>query len=263
MKGILLLLFSLLLVTSFAQDNAADCYESFFNTAAKLKNTATVKLLINKKLQPLSHYLDTEVEGIERRLGLKDLDGDGKAELIIYNFTGGAHCCDEWYFFKNIGPSRYAPAARLFAGNTCISGNTFLFDFAESFGYFYSCYACGLEEKKNNRGEQYERIANIGLVYKDGRLQVNPGDAALKEKLLRNLRYIRSLGWDGGAKGDEFDDGRRKALAQTLAVYYFSFGKKLAETKKLFVSHYPYKDGAPLWEEFTIQLQNVEKQNSF
>lgn len=263
MKGILLLLFSLQLHTSFAQEEVSDCYDSFFNAAAKIKNTATVKLLINKKLQPLSRYLNTEVEGIERRMGLKDLDGDGKAELIIYNFTGGAHCCDEWYLFKNIGPNRYAQAARLFAGNTCISGNTFLFDFFESFGYFYTCYACELEEKKNNRGEQYERIANIALVYKGGRLQVSPSDAVLKEKLLRNLRYIRSLGWDGGAKGDEFDDGRRKALAQTLAVYYFSFGKKLAETKKLFLSNYPFKDSASLWEEFTIQLQNVEKQNSF
>jgi hypothetical protein len=220
-------------------------------------------LLVNKKEQTLARYLNTEVEGLERHIGLKDLDSDGKAELVIYNFTGGAHCCDEWYFFKNIGSNRYAPAAKLFAGNTCVSGNTFLFDFAEPFGYFYTCYACGLEEKKNRRGEQYERIANIALSYKEGKLQVSPGDAALKEKLLRNLRYIRSLGWDGGAKGDEFDDGRRKALAQTLAVYYFSFGKKLSETKKLFQSHYPFKDGAALWQEFGILLQNVQNQNSF
>src|SRR5215211_2291207 len=139
MKSIpLLLLFSFLFTCTPAQENAGfDCYETFFTTAAKVKNTATIKLLVNKKQQTLAHYLKTEVEGLEHRMALKDLDSDGRAELIIYNFTGGAHCCDEWYFFKTIGPNQYAPAARLFAGNTCISGNTFLFDFAEPFGYFY------------------------------------------------------------------------------------------------------------------------------
>lgn len=241
----------------------SDCYETFFTTAAKVKNTNAIKLSVGKKQQTLSSYLKQNVQGLDQRLGLKDLDGDGKNELVIYNFTGGAHCCDEFYFFKNIGPNRFAPAARLFAGSTCVNGTTFLYDFAEPFGYFYTCFACELEEKKNSRGEKYERLANISLTYKAGKLQALPGDEALKEKLLRNLRYIKSLGWDGGAKGDEFDDGRRKALAQALAVYYFSFGKNLAETKKVFSAYYSFRDAATVWKDFSVLLANVQSQNSF
>ena len=246
-----------------AQETLTDCYETFFKSAAKIKNPAAVRLLVNKKEQTLAAYLKQNVSGLEQRLGLKDLDGDGKAELVIYNFTGGAHCCDEWYFFKTAGANNFELAAKLFAGNTCVTANTFLFDFAEPFGYFYTCYACELEEKKKGKSIAYERIANISLKYKDGKLQIEPGDATLKEKLLRNLRYIKSLGWDGGAKGDEFDDGRRKALAQTLAVYYFAFGKNLNDTRTVFNTYYPFRDAATVWKDFAIGLANVQKQNSF
>ncbi|WP_162944676.1 hypothetical protein [Flavisolibacter nicotianae] len=260
---LLLFFFPLSLAVMAQGDTQTDCYETFFATAAKVKNTKTVKLVVNKKIQTLFAYLKQTISGLEQRVALKDLDGDGRAELVIYNFTGGAHCCDEFYFFKNISGSVFAPAARLYAGSTCVSGTTFLYDFAEPFGYFYTCFACELDEKKNSKGEKYERIANISLTYKAGKLLVSPGDAALKEKLLRNLRYIKSLGWDGGAKNDEFDDGRRKALAQTLAVYYFSFGKNLPETKKIFDAYYPYKDAATVWKDFGVLLTNVQSQNSF
>lgn len=243
--------------------SAQNCYETFFNSAAKIKNASTIKLLVNKRTQTLSSYLKQNIAGLENRMGLKDLDGDGRAELVIYNFTGGAHCCDELYFFKSIGKNRFAPAAKLFAGNTCISGNTFLYDFAEPFGYFYTCYACDLEEKKNKKGLAYERLANISLQYKNGAMVIDPGDAGLKEKLLRNLQYIQSMGWDGGVKDGEFDDGRRKALAQTLAVYYFSFGKNLSDTKAVFTTYYPHKDAAAIWKEFRSLLAGVQNQNSF
>lgn len=247
-----------------AQGNSlSDCFETFFHSAAKPKTPGRIRLLVNKREQSLGSYLRQTISGLEQRTALQDLDGDGKAELVIYNFTGGAHCCDEFYFFKPIGPNKYAPAGKLFAGNTCVTGTTFLFDFAEPFGYFYTCYACELEGKKNKAGDSYERLANISLRYKDGRLVVNTGDEDLKEKLVRNLRYIKSLGWDGGVKPGEFDDGRRKALAQTLAVYYFSFGKKATELKALFASYYPYKDASVVWKEFSDLLTNMQSQNSF
>jgi hypothetical protein len=262
-KAITLLLLCFPGTLLFSQETLSDCYETFFKSATKIKNTTAVRLLVNKKEQTLASYLKRNVSGLEQHIGLKDLDGDGKAELVIYNFTGGAHCCDEWYFFKNNGANKYELTAKLFAGNTCVTANTFLYDFAELFGYFYTCYACELEEKKKIKGEAYERIANISLKYKDGKLQIEPGDAVLKEKLLRNLRYIKALGWDGGAKGDEFDDGRRKALAQTLAVYYFAFGKNLNDTKTVFNTYYPFKDAAAIWKDFSTNLANLQRQNSF
>ncbi|HET7899138.1 MAG TPA: hypothetical protein VFL47_15735 [Flavisolibacter sp.] len=242
---------------------ATDCFQSLFNPATKVRNKATIKLVRNKQVQTLNLFLANELTGLEQKLALKDLDGDGVAELVIYSFTGGAHCCDEFYFFKNTGTNRYTQVAKLFAGNTCVSGNTFLFDFAEPFGYFYTCYACELEGKKNSKGETYERLANISLQYKNGKLVTEPGTTALKEKLLRNLRYVKSLGWDGGVKQGEFDDGRRKALAHSLAVYYFSFGKNAVELKTLFKQYYPFKDAAAVWKDFREQLTNMQSQNSF
>jgi len=265
MKNVLL--FPLLLigvVRLLAQTTSLpDCYETFFNSAVKIKNANSIKLQLNKREQSMASYIKQNVSGLEQRTALQDLDGDGKAELVIYNFTGGAHCCDEFYFFKAVGANKYAPTGKLFAGNTCITGNTFLFDFAEPFGYFYTCYACELEGKKNRSGDRYERLANISLKYKAGKLLTNQGDAALKEKLLRNLRYIKSLGWDGGIKPGEFDDGRRKALAQSLAVYYFSFGKNASELKTVFTTYYPFKDASVVWKEFSELLTNLQSQNSF
>lgn len=270
MKQILLTatLFLFALLNSTAQNDTAmtDCYETFFKSSTPVKNKSSVKLVLeNGKETTLSAFIKSNsvegpLEGVGMHVGLKDLDGDKKKELVTWNFTGGAHCCDEFYFFKNTGPNKYSYTAKLFAGNTCVDGqNNFAFDLLETFGYFFTCFACGLEkEDKNGKPTGLEYIANVNLRYANGKMVVVPGDEVVKQKITKNLQYIKKLGWDGGVKEDDFDDGRRKELAINLAVYYFSFGQNLTNTRQLFSAYYPFKDATKVWKAFAESLANVK-----
>src|SRR5260221_1291860 len=98
--------------------------------------------------------------------GLVDLDNDRKKELIISDFTGGAHCCDEFFIFKNIAPNKYQYVARTFAGNVCVTNkNEFLYDFYELVGYFFTCYAFAYEDTTDTTPAQ---LYNIGFKYNCG-----------------------------------------------------------------------------------------------
>jgi hypothetical protein len=194
------------------------------------------------------------------QMGLKDLDGDGAKELMLWNYTGGAHCCDVFYFFKNVSGNKYSYAGELYAGNTCIDDdNVFLYDLHEHFGYFFTCFACGLEEKPDS----FSYVYTLPVTYKKGKLQIQPGDESLLKNIKSNLAYIQNLGWDKGPDKDGFDDGRRKEVALNLATYHFSFGKNLAATKKLFDTYYRFADASKVWKAFLEGLNQVKTSNGF
>ena len=114
----------------------------FFQQHEKAASKVAISLVTKKnKIVTLKAFLDST--GIFTDHALADLDLDGKKELLVSNYTGGAHCCDEIYIFKNISPNRYQHAVRFYAGNTIITKKgEFLFNFYEQFGYFFTCYAC-------------------------------------------------------------------------------------------------------------------------
>lgn len=191
---------------------------------------------------------------------LADMDGDNKKELLIHNYTGGAHCCDELYFFKNTGPGKYQQTAKLFAGNTIITPEKkFEFDLYEQFGYFFTCYACSYEDTTD---EAPVPVHSILLRYAKGTLQLVPPDKDLRSVINDNLA---KLGEQPYQKPDEssFDNGLRKEIALNLAVYYYSFGKNIAETQKLFNKYYKFPDAKKVWAEFVKNLGWIKKENSF
>ncbi|GAA4732774.1 hypothetical protein [Flavisolibacter ginsenosidimutans] len=246
----------------FAQ-NGEDCYDKFFAKGTRVKNTNAITVVANKKEQTLSRFIKANYIAMEEKMALIDVDKDGSKELVLHNFSGGAHCCDELYFFKNIGPNKYELTAKLFAGNTCVSDSLFVFDVHEGFGYFYTCFACGLEkEDKKGQPTGLEYVTSVDLRYRNGRIEVVQGNEALKQKINKNLQYVKKLGWDGGVKEGDFDDGRRKEVALNLAVYYFSFGQNLAATKQLFTTYYPWKDAGKIWKDFVVLLANEKKNMS-
>lgn len=253
------LMFGLLIGCATVVDCRAqtgNCYDKFFARGTALKNTSAVTVTVRGKAQKLTAFLAANyIAGDEEKV-LLDVDRDGSKELVLHNFTGGAHCCDEWYFFKNTAPNRYELTAKLFAGNTCVTDSVFVFDFHESFGYFFTCYACELEKSGKPTGLQ--AVASVNLRYANGKMTVLPGDETLRQRILKNLQYLKKLGWDGGVKEGDFDDGRRKELAFNLAVYHFSFGQNPAATKSLFTTHYLFKDAAAVWKEFAALLNSVK-----
>jgi hypothetical protein len=243
-------------------EEVADPMDSFFKRTDSIAHPGAIQLVLkNNKTETLKKFiqdLETEPEWIQS--GLYDLDDDHTKELIINNFTGGAHCCDEYYFFKNIAPNKYQFAAKTFAGNVVINdSDQVIYDFYEQFGYFFTCYACAYEDSTG----LLQPVSDIVLKYKNGKLRVVPGDQDLRSQLKDNIAQLGEQPYLSLNGDDDFDNGLRKELAINLAVYYYSFGKNLPETKALFDKNYKHPDAAKVWTAFVRQLSAIKGDNDF
>lgn len=221
----------------------------------------TVLITRAKKTTTLAAFLksgDMQQYGDEV---LADLDNDGKKELLVSNFTGGAHCCDELYVFKNIGPNKYQHVAKLFAGHTVITpAKEFEYSFNEQYGYFFTCYACGYTDTTD---EAPVDVSSITLRYSKGKMMVVPGDAELKSTIYDNLGKLGELPYPAIDPDLGQDEGLRKEFAFNLARYYFSFGRNIAATQQLFNKYYKFPDAKKVWAAFVKQLQYMKKDNDF
>lgn len=239
----------------------SDCMSQFFKGIEKFNNPEAIKLTLkNGKIQNIPAFFRANDMGEYADLGLRDLDGDGKKEFIVFNFTGGAHCCDEIFIFRNIGPGKYQYANHLFGGNVCISdSNIFRYNFTEHFGYFFSCFAC----EYNDTAETAPlRVRDISLKFSKGKLAVIPGDKELRSLILDNLSKMSEEPYQA-IKEDDFDDGLRKEFAMNLAVYYYSFGRNLAATKALFTRYYKFPDAKKVWTAFSNDIVAIRQQSDF
>lgn len=233
----------------------------FFQKGEKIKELGRVSLqMINKKIFKLGTFLkSTDMNSAEHVLA--DLDLDGSKELLISNFTGGAHCCDEIYIFKKITASKYLQVAKLYAGQVLITrGNEFVYSFGEHFGYFFTCFACAYTDTSDAAPIE---IRSIALHYSKGKMVIIPGNQELRSIILDNLGKLGELPYE--AIDDEIaqDNGQRKEFAINLAVFYYSFGKNLATTKSLFNKYYQYPDAKKVWSEFVRQINYISRSNFF
>jgi hypothetical protein len=254
----------------YAKDSAVELATNqttlFFQEAEKTKTTEkTILITKAKKTLSLKKFLNTLNGGIiDAPLyadhGFADLDGDGKTELLIWNFTGGAHCCDEIYIFKNIAANKYQHAAKMFAGHTVINEkNEFEYNLNENFGYFFTCYACGYADTSDAAPID---VSSIPLRYKTGKLVAIPGDTELKSIINDNLAKLGEQPFVKVNNAD-FDEGLRKEFAFNLARYYYSFNKSMAATQQLFNKYYKYPDAKKVWASFVKQLAYMKSKNDF
>ena len=248
--------------TSAAASDTTSCLETFFARAGKV-DAKSKFILVNKagKVQTYPAFLKTLEGGEPSMSGLADLDNDGKKELVIYSYTGGAHCCDEIFVYKNTGTGKYQFAGKTYAGDVCITGaNEFQFDFYESFGYFYTCFAC---EYSDSSAAGPTPRHGIILKYSKGKLSAVPGDKDLANEIKDNLEKLHAQPYEKLDDEAAQDNGLRKEFAFNLAVYYYSFGKNLPATKQLFDKYYTYPDAKKVWPRFVSLLNGVIKSNNF
>lgn len=235
----------------------------FFQENEKLTTAAFAKTVLitkAKKTIKLSAFLKAEDKMYPEHV-LADLDNDCIKELILYNFTGGAHCCDEIYIFKRIATNKYQYVVKLFAGNTIITPEKeFAYGFHEQFGYFFTCFACGLEDTSDAGPVS---LSHIILKYKKGKMIVVPGDAELKSTILDNLGKLSEMPFEKIDPDLGQDSGLRKEYALNLAVYYYSFGRNIIETQKLFNKYYKFQDAKKVWAAFSKQLLYLKKESDF
>ncbi|MCC7402213.1 MAG: hypothetical protein IT214_12085 [Chitinophagaceae bacterium] len=252
------------------QDTTIDMLDDlgvFFSGCDTVANQAKTTLIMkNGKTVSLENIFRSEgddLSGIGKQYGLKDLDGDGTKELVLFNYTGGAHCCDELYVFKYVSPGKYRYAVKTFAGDVNITPqNEFVYHFYEQYGYFFTCFACGYEDSSDTAPLP---VHSILLRYDKGRLKVIPGDTELKNTINDNLGKLREQPYQKVTGGDDidFDNGLRKEFALNLAVYYFSFGKNINSTKAVFDKYYTFPDAKEVWKEFREILKGIESDNDF
>jgi hypothetical protein len=239
-----------------------DCMGIFFRRSPD-SASSTKTLVVTKagKTVTLKQFMKTGDMDDNAAQVLADLDNDGKKELVLNNFTGGAHCCDELYIFRNIAADKYQYVARLFAGNTCITdSNLFIYDFYEQFGYFFTCFACAYTDTSDTAPEL---LHNIVLKYDKGKLNIVPGDTELRSTIRDNLEKLGEQPYEKLADDVAQDNGLRKEFAINLAVYYYSFGRNLVQTQQLFNKYYRYPDAKKVWGAFVKQLQYIKKDNDF
>ncbi|MBS1919067.1 MAG: hypothetical protein JST17_02330 [Bacteroidetes bacterium] len=249
------------------QDSIIDqeeCNEKFFATCDPAL-PKTLMVLKNKKTVSLKNFFNftgaDTLMGMGTHQGLKDLDQDGKKELILYDYTGGAHCCDEYYVFKNIAPNKYQYVAKTFAGDVCINNNNeFIYSFYQQYGYFFTCFACGFSDT-TDAGPQ--SVASIALRYNKGKLAVVPGNMELKNKIMDNLGKLKEYPYQKLQDEADQDDGLRKEFALNLVVYYYSFGKNIGQTKILFDKYYKFPDAKTVWKEFVQILNGIKSESDF
>ena len=256
-----------------SSQNETFCLETFFSSIKPVPNPAkTMVILKNKKVVSVNKFINDinpySAKGKKDMLespvqsGLADLDKDGKLEMVINNFTGGAHCCDEYYFFKNVSPGRYQFVAKTVAGDVCpTKKNNFLFGFYQTFGYFFTCYACSVWADSTITGLQPAGVIN--LRYNKGRLEIVPGSGEDISRIENNLAILKKQPYEKLDAGFDQDNGLRKEFAYNLAEYYFLFGKNLVDTKKQFDAYYQFPDAEKVWKEFVSTLNGVKKSNDF
>jgi hypothetical protein len=241
-------------------DTTVDITSQFFQQNEKAANPVKIILVTRAgKTTNLGSYLKKSGEFADHALA--DLDDDGKKELLIYNFTGGFHCCDEILIFKNTGINKYQQVYRLFAGNTAIlPEKDFIYNFYEQFGYFFTCYACSYEDTTD---EAPIPVHSILLQYSKGKLQLVPPDKELRSVINDNLAKLGEQPYENLDDAISFDNGLRKEFAMNLAVFYYSFGRNLVETQKLFNKYYKFPDAKNVWSQFTRILLAIKKESSF
>ncbi len=239
----------------------------FFQQGEKTKTPGKVILVTkSRKAISLANFLKSMVADVTdfplyTDYAFADMDNDGKKELLVSNYTGGAHCCDEIYIFKNISPNKYQHVAKLFAGNTIITKEKeFIYDFHEQFGYFFTCFACGYTDTTD--GAPVE-IRSITLKYNKGKMVVTPGDQELKSIINDNLGKLGEQPYEKLSDDIDQDNGLRKEFTLNLVVYYYSYGRNMVETQKLFNKYYKYPDAKKVWAAFVKQMQYMKRDNDF
>lgn len=240
--------------------NYYSCYENFFKELPRFNDSSSAYLVWNTgKRKSLTQFFKDEFMSPVSQYGKKDIDGDGVAELIIFNYTGGAHCCDEYYIFHQNNEREFEYKAHIMGGQACIEAatNTISYSFSETFGYFFSCYACEFSDSSGI----FKTMREIQLKYAGSKLQVITYDSSSAKQNIINLQLLKNHGYEK-VEG-LMDNGWRKEFATNLAIWHYNHNKNWKQTKKLFDSYYTFKDAPKVWKEFHRTIIEAAKENSF
>lgn len=237
--------------------NRRNCFAWFFKGAAVVEDSNSLFVAFpGFPRMSLRQMIRDELFN-NARVGLQDLDGDGRAEMVIYNYTGGAHCCDEFFVLAPDATGTYSIQTKLFGGNTCISRNyEFSYNLYEGLGYFYACYACIYTDSAKGLIVP----PPIQYRYENGRFLLSGDTAALAAAALKNLNLLRQVPLKKLQNNE--DGGIRKMFAINLATLHFLRNSNWEATRILFDRFYvSKKDAEEVWQQFQKTLTDIQGMN--
>lgn len=229
----------------------------------RLDPFAGIILNVKNELIPICNFpknLDTTFDPAPRK-SFQDLDNDGIPELLITYWSGGAHCCDITSIYKNEDRNVYKRVFE-FSGNLQISSGgistvELICSFYEDIGYFFSCYACSIEDQVPTR----DFAPVIYFSYEKGKF-VLPKHQFLNDEIIKDLTFLSGRNVPP-LDTDQFDDGTRKAYAARIISYYFNNDMNLEETRSLFDKYYINEDQSAIWKEIVERIKWMRKTNFF
>jgi hypothetical protein len=158
----------------------------------------------------------------------------GAYHLVVAEYTGGAHCCGQYYVFGRTAEDRtwrYLGATGAENGgpspawNVIVlkDGRLYLQEMDNRFDYFHACHACSL---LGNMGPQYSLLTPTGLVPDDGPFRKRylelaaEADAAVAVEANGRSKKPRAI-LDAPAKGIEaaFVDDLGQLLVKRTVFY--------------------------------------------
>jgi len=226
---------------------------SLVNTAGELFLGHNV-YIINDALDTVSlksHFsLHKEEYGSfsNTRYSFLDFNNDGIAELLTELYYGGAHCCTRYQIYKQVQPNLFrsvfdfpgAASDGLSINHEYIYANMY-----EQIGYFFSCYACGLQEKLPHGYFQ----PTLMFEYEKDTVVRKKDQARYMSEIIDNLTFLKNRGIPTRDSNMGFDDGTRKAFAAHILRYHYSGEYSIEHTEAFFRDFYLSYDADEVWSQ--------------
>lgn len=206
---------------------------------------------------PLADYPDQEyLERNEttRKVTFADLDNDGTPELLTEYYTGGAHCCMAYDLFRKTADNTYERFFTFDGGfnSLSISDNKLEINFSEQLGYFFTCYACDIEDEMPDSTFK----SSFKMVLAGGEMQLDAPQPSVLNGIIKDLEYLRKR---PVPDFDELnmDDGTRKAFAMRIITYLFNSNGNVDATRRLFYDTYRGSDKDIVWGRIQRQAAGI------
>lgn len=218
-----------------------------------------ILIMDSKTSIPIQQYPSEGYGKVWRSLEYNDLDNDGIPELIVMYFSGGAHCCFQYDIFSNIGPNKYERVYTYTGGENAFQINNGIIkvSFYEQLGYFYTCYACYINEELPSK----HFFPSYNLIYKNKTLHIDGPNDSILNVITKDLEFLKNREIPPLEGDFEFDDGTRKAYASRIIAYYYNNMLDLKTTKELFYQTYLGSDRETIWEEIEAFINNSSNDN--